>query len=182
MRTLALTAALATGCSSSYVPQSRGRVSVMMKDGAITYVRDGKLHAHGVFGGGLRDAVSGHPHAERAADEYNDRLKLGFVGLIGGAACVIGSGAYAVRELDADSNDDSAERAMWLMLGCSAAMVLGSLYMASAEPYRWDAINLFNDAPPPSPGFPPGPSMPPGPPSWSSHAVREQTLHMRSPD
>lgn len=172
MRTLALTTVLATACSSSYVPQSRGRVSIMMKDGALTYVRDGKQHSHGLFGGGLRDAVSGNRYAERAADEYSDRLKLGLVGLLGGTACMIGSSVYAVREIDT-GDDEHAERAMWILLGCTAAMSLGAIYMATAEPYRWDAINLFNDAPPPAPMYPPGP------PSWSSLAPHEQTLRMR---
>jgi hypothetical protein len=168
---LALTSVvLATACSSSYTPQSRGRVSIMMKDGAITYVRDGKNYEHGLLGGGLRDAVAGNPYAERAADEYTGRMKTGLVGVLAGAACSIGATVYGLRKLEDEGSSDSAERTLWLVLGCTAVMLGGSLYMVSAEPYRWDAINLFNDAPP-------APQYPPGPPAWS--ARKSHTLQMR---
>ena len=50
MRILALSIALSTACTSSYTPQSRGRVSVMMQGGAQVYVRDGRVHEHGFLG------------------------------------------------------------------------------------------------------------------------------------
>lgn len=173
MRTLAFAALFAAACSSSYIPQSRGRVAVVMQNGTFAYARDGRLHPHGFLGGGLRDAVRGNPQAERAADEYTDRLKLGALGMLGGLACSVGAMTYALSEVaesPAESNDDVPERALWLAAGCTVVMIVGGMYLASAEPYRWDAINIFNDAPPPAPLYPPGP------PPWSA---RTQSLHMR---
>ena len=166
MRTLALSIALAaTACSSSYTPQSRGRVSVMMQGGAPVYVRDGKIYEHGFLGGGLEDAVRGNAAAEVAADEYTGRLKLGLLGTFGGLGCMIAGTSYAASRIDDDSDDseDNAERALWIALGCSVVTIVSAIYMASAEPYRWDAINLFNDAPPP----PTGPMMYPPAQGWA---------------
>lgn len=50
-------------------------------------------------------------------------------------------------------------------------MIVGSGYLVSAEPYRWDAINLFNDAPPPSPL--------PNAPGWSASTRPKASLKMR---
>ena len=163
MRSLALIC-LVTACSSSYTPQSRNRVSVMMQSGAPVYVRDGKVYEHGFLGGGLEEVVRGNVAAEHAADEYTGRLKLGLVGTLGGLACMIAGTSYAASRIDYDDSDsDNAETALWVALGCSVVTIVSAFYLASAEPYRWDAINLFNDAPPP-----PGPMMyPPPAPGWA---------------
>ena len=155
-----------TACSSSYTPQSRGRVSVMMEGGSIVYVRDGKTYEHGLLGGGLEDAVQGNAAAEEAAGEYSGRLTLGLIGILGGLGCMIGTTTYAARQVDND-DDDSAKNALFFALGCSAVTIVASIYLASAEPYRWDAINLFNDAPPPAPMYGPPPARGWGPPRTS---------------
>lgn len=170
MKVSALSAALAvSACSSSYVPQNRGRIAVVLESGQMAYVRDGKTYHHGLLGGGLEDAVRGNAAAEQAADEYTGRFKLGLLGTLGGLGCLVASTSYAVRSINQDGgNDDAAKNFVFFTLGCSVVTLISSLYLASAEPYRWDAINLFNDAPPPPPGIlvppargwsPPSPSL-----------------------
>jgi len=177
MRTLALSTAMAvTACSSSYTPQSRGRVSVMMQSGQHAYVRDGKSYEHGFLGGGLVEVVKGNPAAERAANEYHDRMTWGLLGVLGGMVCSIGGLGYAIAQIDEDGQSDSDDKArtgLYIALGCTVVMMIGTGYLASAEPYRWDAINLFNDAPPPM--------YMPGQPGWRSEVTgqKQQSLKMR---
>ena len=160
MRTIALTTVLAlTACSSNYIPQQRGRVAVIMQTGGQAYVRDGQVIEHGLFGGGLSEAVQGNPAAMAAANEYQDRIKYGLLGVFGGLACGVGGIAYAVAKAEpSDGNElnSRSEAGLWVSLGCLVVMVVGTGYLASAEPYRWDAINIFNDTPPPMqlPGAP----------------------------
>jgi len=133
-----------TACSSSYMPQSRGRVAVIMQDGKQAYVRDGRVYSHGLLGGGLVDAVAGDPRAESAAREYHERLRDGFLMGIGGLVCsTVAFGVGVGRAVNSDSNDVPKE--LWVSLGCLAVSFIGIGYAASAEPYRWDAINMFND-------------------------------------
>ncbi|MBA3395544.1 MAG: hypothetical protein H0T89_23045 [Deltaproteobacteria bacterium] len=171
-----------SACSSSYTPQSRGRVSMMMMSGQVVYVRDGQTYPHGFLGGGLEDAVAGHPVAVGAAEEYTDRLKLGLLGLFGGMICSVTAMTYALRDLEndpdtSDRNDrNEVPNTLWLSLGCSVVMLLGAGYMASAEPYRWDAVNLFNDAPPQLPTYPGAPPpyqfQPPPRPASAAASLR----------
>lgn len=166
-RSLGLSVAvLCTACSSSYTPQSRGRVSIMMEGGSLVYVRDGKTYPHGFLGGGLEDAVRGNPAAESAADEYTSRLTLGFVGILGGLGCMVGATGFAASKIDED-DDDAAKNALFFALGCSVLTIVATGYLATAEPYRWDAINLFNDAPPPTPMYGPPPARGWAPPRTS---------------
>jgi hypothetical protein len=46
----------------------------------------------------------------------------------------------------------------------------GLFYSVSAEPYRWDAINRFNDT---------EPVYPAGPPGYSASRLPQQSLKMR---
>ena len=65
--------------------------------------------------------------------------------------------ALGMAIADVDNNrDDHAETKLLVALGCTGLMLGGALYTATAEPYRWDAINIFNDNPPPPPGIYPG--------------------------
>lgn len=169
MRTIAFTSALAVAaCSSNYVPQTRGRVAVIMDGGSQAYVRDGRVIEHGILGGGLSDAVHGHPAAMAAANEYQDRIMWGLLGMFGGLACSVGGMSYAISNTGSNDSDISAdsERGLWIALGCTVVMLAGAGYLASAEPYRWDAINIFNDSPP-APVHLPGAQMHPGTPQAS---------------
>lgn len=176
MRMIALAGALAlTACSSSYMPQTRGRVAVTVRNGQHAYVRDGQVYEHGLLGGGLVEAVQGHPAATRAANEYHDRMTWGFIGALLGLGLTLGGTYYAAREIDVygdgDGNDDEAAKGLLFVLGGTVVTLIGASYMASAEPYRWDAINMFNDTPPPAP-------IPAGPPGYGWSAPRT-SLRMR---
>ena len=159
---------ISLGCSSSYIPQTRGRVGVVMQNGAFAYVRDGQIYPHGLFGGGLVNAVAGNPNAERAAKEYNGRLKTGLAVAIGGLLCASIATSLAVRRIEESRSGRSTE--LWAALGCAIVSLGGTGYLISAEPYRWDAINVFNDTEP----------MPLSPPGLRMHAAAPQrSLRMR---
>ena len=154
---LALAASLvlaAPACSSQYIPQARGRVSLMMQGGAPVYVRDGQVIKHGFLGSGLERAVRGNPAAERAAREYRERMRDGLLVSTASLVCMVASGAAAAHDLDeqhgeVDSNVDAdVPTAAWVALGCFGLMMGGLGYVISAEPYRYDAINIFNDTTP----------------------------------
>jgi hypothetical protein len=158
---LTLAASVASAaCSSNYIPQSRGRVSIILDSGSPAYVRDGVTFKHGLLGGGLARAVRGHPQAEAAAREYRSRIGTGLLVSLLGTACVVGSTvSVAVRADDIDDQDEVPIE-LWTMLGCTVLLFAGVGYAASAEPYRWDAINIFNDAYNPGPMPYPGPYLP----------------------
>jgi len=148
---------MAAACRSNYVPQTRGRVVVTFRGGAQVYMRDGQPHEHGLWGSGLKDAVAGNSGSERAAREYHQRVRTGTIAAAVGALCLPATLAYAfLRDADQPSSASrpSLEVDGLIAIGCTVALVAGSLYAASAEPYRWDAINQFNDAAELSPSFP----------------------------
>ena len=164
----ALVFALAA-CSSGYRPRAPGRVAVILDSGAPAYVRDGEVHKHGLMGGGLLWAVRGNPEAERAAHEYRSRISTGLLVGLGGLACSLVSVGFMVNSLT-ESDDDTAATAGLVAAGCSVLTFGGLIYTATAEPYRWDAINIYNDGvnlapvPVPMPSGPPGMSAIPGTP------------------
>jgi hypothetical protein len=172
MRIAVLVVALAA-CSSHYIPRSQGRVGVIMQNGTPAYVRDGEVHPHGFFGAGLQDAVRGNPAAERDAAEYHDRMVDGFVAAIVGAVCMpVAVGYLAAESVDDpyNHNQTNQEIAAGAAIGCTALMFGGLFYSVSAEPYRWDAINRFNDT---------EPVYPAGPPCYSASLPPQQSLKMR---
>ena len=137
MRMVAVVALLAA-CSSHYIPRSRGRVGVVMQGGAPAYVRDGEVHPHGFFGGGLQDAVRGNPAAERDAAEYHDRLRDGFIAAIVGSVCMpVSVGYLAAESVNQQPSTATQEIAIGAALGCTALMFGGLFWAVSAEPYRW---------------------------------------------
>jgi hypothetical protein len=159
-----------TACSSNYIPQSRGRVAVTMEMGTPTYVRDGVKYPHGFLGSGLIDSVAGNRSAEQAAHEYRNRLGTGIlVGLIG-TVCVPVAFAFALKSAN-DTRSNDIRPALWVALGCTVVMGAGFGYAATAEPYRWDAINIFNDTTPPPFFGPPSAQLVP--------TLRKATLQMR---
>ena len=183
----ALTALVAAGCSTSYLPRSPGRVFVTMDGGVPAYVRDGRSYRHGFLGSGLREAVSGNRQAERAADEYHDRIRDGLLIALVGGVCTGTALGMAISDLEPNGGSNrGADTKLLVALGCTGLMMGGALYTATAEPYRWDAINIFNDNPPPMPGMWPGaqPGIP-GPPGYgpdgaSATAPVKKRLGMRS--
>jgi hypothetical protein len=147
MRIVAAIVLACLGCSSHYTPRARGRVAVTMLDGKVVYVRDGRIYPHGMVGSGLEQAVVGNAAAQLAAREYHDRLRDGLWCILGGAAAMLGGTTYAAYEA---VRTPSSTRVDMVPIGVAvvglAVMLYGAGRAASAEPYRWDAINLFNDA------------------------------------
>lgn len=167
MRMVAVVALVAPlgACSSHYIPRSRGRVGVVMQGGMPAYVRDGELHPHGFLGAGLVDAVRGNPAAERDALEYHDRMRDGLIATLVGSVCMPAAVGYlAAESIESNSSQLTAnqEIAIGAALGCTALMLGGLFWSVSAEPYRWDAINRFNDTEPAygPPGFAEAPPPP----------------------
>ena len=162
------------------MPRSPGRVAVTIQDGKQVYVRDGQVFQAGGFGGGLEEAVAGNQAAVAAAQEFKSRLVTGFVAtILGSIALGAGAGWLGATAADSSSNSGDLTAPLILTAGGFVAMMVGAGYAGSAEPYRWDAINLYNDgaaASPmprvPGPGTmqspggnnPPPPPMPPPPP------------------
>jgi hypothetical protein len=150
-------ATLAAGCSSNYIPYSRGRVSTVMVSGKMAYVRDGRMIQHGFLGSGLENAVRGNPEAERAARTYYQRQRDGLLVSLGGLVCSLVAIGYTAHEAaDEASDDDDIAVPLVTAVGCLIASYGGLIYMASSAPYQLDAINLFNDRPPPCAPGPPG--------------------------
>jgi|CZKU01.1.fsa_nt_gi hypothetical protein len=71
---LAVLATFIVGCSSSYIPATGPRLSVVMEGGTPTYVRDGKKFEGGFLGGDIEEAVHGSPKVYDAVNAYNDDL------------------------------------------------------------------------------------------------------------
>lgn len=162
-RTLILAAAiaaLAAACySSNYHPRSNGRVAVMVKDNRMVYVRDGRTYEHGMFGSGLQEVVRGNPYAEAAARAYSSRQRDGFWMTMGGLACSLGAAgvaAYRVGSTPVEEDPPVPIIEMGVAVGCMVVAYVGLFRIAGAEAIRWDAINIFNDAPAPCarPGAP----------------------------
>jgi hypothetical protein len=127
-----------------------------MQNGGVAYVRDGQTFEHGFLGSGLVRAVAGNPGAEAAANEYRGRLKTGLLVALGGLVCSTVAIGLALRDVGNDAESRNVPPALWVSLGCAVASLIGASYGVTAEPYRWDAINIFNDQPPmpmyPAPG------------------------------
>jgi hypothetical protein len=161
MRTTALVASCAlAACSSQYVPQARGHVAMTIRDGKYVYVRDGNTYEHGLLGGGLVGAVQGNPAAVAAATEYHSHMKTGFIAVLLGSLVSLGGIVYTTASIAGDRTDNNtgtnAAIGLSAMIGGLIVMSIGSIYLAGAEPYRWDAINLFNDGADMQQSGPPG--------------------------
>jgi hypothetical protein len=131
-------------CSTHYVPQPGPRLSVIIDGGQIAYARDGKKFNHGFFGGGLVKAVEDDPEAREAAETYRGRNVGGFVSTLVGELCLIGGLVTLAANLDSQkrSTNDLALGA----IACGVAGVItGAVFFATAQPYQWDAINIYND-------------------------------------
>ncbi len=142
------------GCSTSYMPRSSGRVSVVQVGGIPSYARGGKIYHGGLGGGELEEAVQGNPAAEQHARDYKAGTITGFVSaLVGGVGMCAGVGLLA-----ADSAAHESHRGRQIggaaTLGVGVvAYVVGLALVINAQPHMWDAINIYNDGvqPPPVP-------------------------------
>jgi hypothetical protein len=156
---------LNAGCSTHYQPRPGPRLSVVMEGGALAYQRDGETIQHGFFGGGLVEAVESDPAALEAAETYRGRMVGGFVAQLIGIGCFAGGTAWAVSE-----ESDQTQREIFAgSLTCLLAGALtGSILILTAQPYHWDAINIYNDnhvfTGPIAPAYPAYPVPPPAAP------------------
>jgi hypothetical protein len=161
-------------CTSQYTPRSPNHVAVMLQNGKPVYVRDGRTFEPGL-GGGLIEAVQGNPTAVAAAEEFRSRQVTGLTATLLGTAGFIGGMAWGTALAASDANRPGNQFAVpvALLVGGLVAMLVGTIYLASAQPYQWDAINIYNDGAQPS--FAP-PGGPPGPPGYTSSS---ESLRMR---
>ena len=157
-------------CSSEYTPRTPNHVAVVMREGKPVYVRDGRTFEPGL-GGGLVDAVQGNPTAVAAATQFHSRQITGLVAMLLGTAASVGGLTWGtvLAANERPSNQLAIPGA--LLLGGLVAMLVGTYYLASAQPYQWDAINIYNDGAAESPTF-----APPGAPGITSS---NDSLRMR---
>jgi hypothetical protein len=119
----------------------------MMLRNKVVFVRDGQVYEQGFFGGGLADAVRGVPAAERAADDFTGRRKSGTFVAVGGLVCGVVALGFMGGHAAAEGDHSDAMLAEGIIAGaCLIGSYIGLWRIASAEPYKYDAINLFNDA------------------------------------
>lgn len=165
--------AFVSGCATQYRPRPGPRLSIVLEGGSPKYVRDGQEFPAGVFGGGLVDAVENDPEAREAAETYQSRVTTGVVLTGVGTLCTAAGLYFLFSEIDRREEDRSDTRAglgAGALLCAFGTLLAGSIVIATAPPYHWDAINIYNDhaeerllrhyAVPP-PGWAPG-VVPPG--------------------
>jgi hypothetical protein len=175
---------LASGCySSNYIPPSRGRVSTIMKDSQLAYVRDGRIYKRGTFGKGLIRAVQGVPAAERAAREFHTRQRNGFMMFFGGLLCSgVALGVGVARVADENGRAEKAPTTELLVAaGCLIFGYAGLFHAASAAPYQYDAINIFNESTAQYLRGPPGYRDPYGRPYGARPACKTEEDRRRHP-
>jgi hypothetical protein len=134
--------ALVLGCSTQYTPEPSPRIHVVMVGGMPAYEKNGETHSHGFAGSGLVDAVEDDPEALEAAETYHGRTVGGVIAMIGGLVCGI-AGIVVIASDNTDEQKTTIGTATLVcMLGGSVA---GVVLISSAQPYQWDAINIYND-------------------------------------
>jgi hypothetical protein len=171
---LAIAALVAlVACNSDYLPRRPNHVAVTMRNGKPVYVRDGRTIEPGL-GGGLVEAVQGNPAAVTVAEQFHSRQVTGLIAMLVGTAATIGGLTSGVVLAANDRPNSQLAVPAALLIGGIVAMLVGTCYFASAQPYQWDAINIYNDGAAERPTFgPPGP-----PPGYNSTSARE-SLRMR---
>lgn len=133
------------GCSSAYIPQPGPRVSIVMENGSLAYVRDGKTYEGGLFGGEIEEAVKGDARAEEYAHEYKSGLITGFALSMLGVGAAVGGAVVAVSE---ESRGGGEVPVAGLgLLGVGAVLdLVGSFIIMGAVPHLYDAVNAYNDS------------------------------------
>lgn len=136
------TAALLSGCSTQYVPRSPTRVSVVMQGGGLAYQRGSHVY-HDFLGSGLVDAVSSDPEAKQAAETYFHRNVGGLIATGVGFGCLVGGvAALAVNQPPSSERQALAGGALICAL---AGEITGLVLLSTAQPYQFDALNIYND-------------------------------------
>jgi hypothetical protein len=144
---------MSAGCSSAYIPQPGPRLSVVMENGSLAYVRDGKTYEGGLFGGEIEDAVSGNQRAEEYAHDYRNGMITGFGLSLLGIGGMIGGAAVGAEE----ANRQAPPVTGLVMIGAGLVLdLVGSFVILGSVPHLYDAVNAYNDglggtAQPPAP-------------------------------
>jgi hypothetical protein len=144
---VAVLASFTFGCSSSYVPAASPRVSLVMRGGTYSYVRDGKEYDGGLFGGEIEEAVRGNREAEEYAREYKDGMVTGFTLSLLGVAAAIGGATLVGASVGRDSSTLSPTGAAGLAVtgGGLLTEIIGVIVEANAVTHVFDAVNAYND-------------------------------------
>lgn len=151
--------ACTTACSSAYIPQPGPRVSVVVDNGSLAYVRDGKTYPGGFLGGDIEDAVKGNSRAEEYAHDYKSGMVTGFALSMLGVAGMVGGLTVTAIETGRPTGSQSVPVTGLVILGAGVILdLIGSGLMMGAVPHLYDAVNAFNDG-----VAPPGPSRPVAP-------------------
>jgi hypothetical protein len=138
---IAMVAVGALGCVTAYVPQSASP-AVTRIGGA--YVRDGKTFPHGLFGGGLVEAVACDERATKEARAYFRDLAIGIPASTLGGAMVITGGLATYGNARAGNAGAPAVYPVTLGLGV-AALAAGVLFLVSAPPHERNAIDAYDE-------------------------------------
>ncbi len=146
---LALLAVLALGCTSTYEPRRGPRLSVLLENGGPVLVKRGQRFPIGL-GDGLVEAVADNPEATEHALEFRDRNTTGLLMAVGGLLLEIGSSVLLVQQVVATDNrrGETGPLLPVALGGLGVSLVLevaGLVYVSSAPPHLWDAINRYND-------------------------------------
>jgi hypothetical protein len=163
---ITLVVSSSAACSTSYMPRSSGRISVVQVGGIPSYVRDGKVYEGGVGGGELEEAVHGNPEAEQHARDYKSGTISGLVSVLVGAAGMFGGAGLLAADSAAADHDRGRQISGAALAGAGlTAYIVGLVLITTAQPHMWDAINVYNDGvrpplPPPLPRSIPAPSAP----------------------
>jgi len=160
--------ACTSACSSAYIPQPGPRLSVVMENGSLAYVHDGKTYEGGFLGGDIEEAVQGNPRAEGYAHDYKSGLVTGFaLSMIGIAGMVGGATVTTVGETQSGGNQSVPVTGLVIFGAGLLLDLIGSGLMVGAVPHLYDAVNAFNDG-----VAPPGPPRPVAPGAIAPEASR----------
>jgi hypothetical protein len=140
-----LVALASTGCSwfgysSQYKPRPKPGSALRIA------IRNDNLIVIGGPPGKLEEKLAAVPEAARAAATYRRRSLMATIGLLAGYGCLGVGGAIYVDGLKTDGSAYEAPLPLTLTATGCAAIVIGSwLLEESAEPYLYDAVNIYND-------------------------------------
>jgi hypothetical protein len=133
-----------TGCSTHYVPQSRGRISVVT-DPSMGLYKDGRTYRAGLLGGDVDEAVAGNRRASEEAAAFQTDQTIGTVFTFGGLAFVVGGAAVLIGDLPTSNQSKALPTSLGLMLGGLVVEMVGLGFSMAAQPHLWDAVNIYND-------------------------------------
>ena len=132
------------GCSSTYLPKTGPRIAVSMEAGQPVFIRDGQRFTGGMFGGDIDKAVEGNPAAEEHARTFKNGMRGGFACVMG-AVVLLGAGMYTSFQGVGNSRDARVGTSLGLLGSAIVLDIVGLVWMLSAQPHLWDAINIYND-------------------------------------